>query len=70
MRSQLSQNAAKLDASQLRSLMSVVTQCAPAAVRATSSQSWEIDVDLLDLKSFIKIDTWVRRLLVNKPVAC
>mmetsp|Transcript_33245 Transcript_33245/g.82792 ORF Transcript_33245/g.82792 Transcript_33245/m.82792 type:complete len:491 (+) Transcript_33245:126-1598(+) len=70
MRSQLSANSGRLDASQLHSLMSVVKQCAPGAVMATSAQSWEIDVDLLGLQGFVKVDTWVRRLLVNKPVAC
>jgi hypothetical protein len=70
MRAQLSTNAARLDAAQQRSLMTVVKQCEPAAVRSTSAQSWEVDVDLLDITSFVKVDTWVRRLLVNKPVAC
>jgi len=70
MRHQLTVNAAKLEQAQLRSMMTVVKQCAPTAVIPTSAQSWEIDVDQLDIRSFIKIDTWVRRLLVNKLVAC
>mmetsp|Transcript_22785 Transcript_22785/g.67140 ORF Transcript_22785/g.67140 Transcript_22785/m.67140 type:complete len:513 (-) Transcript_22785:289-1827(-) len=70
MRNQLSVNATKLDERQRRALMALVQQCAPAAVRATSSESWEIDVDLLDIKSFLKLDTWVRRLLVQKLVTC
>jgi len=66
MRAQLAVNASRLDASQLRSLMAVVKQCAPASLASTSSQSWEVDVDMLDTTSFVKVDTWVRRLLVNR----
>mmetsp|Transcript_490 Transcript_490/g.1240 ORF Transcript_490/g.1240 Transcript_490/m.1240 type:complete len:512 (+) Transcript_490:181-1716(+) len=70
MRNQLTTNASKLDGSQLRSLLTVVQQCCPTAVRSTSAESWDIDPDMLDITSFVKVDTWVRRLIVNKPAAC
>ena len=60
MRLHLYHNCAALQPRQLRDFRELVRQLCPTAIEDCHHGEVKIDVDALDFRTFIRVDTWVR----------
>ena len=67
MRQHLYHNTSVLQPTQLKKFRDMVRQCCPAAVEDLPNGEVKIDIDALDFRTFIRIDTYVRQQALNCP---